>query len=178
MALYERTRVFRVYEPGVVPGLLQTPGYVRAVLTKVGSFRGSPTADLDEAVAARIARQRILREGDHRFAFIVEESALWTRIGGAEVLADQLTHLLRVMRLPSVSLGVVPADADRGLWPVEGFWMFGTERVSVETVSGWLTVTQPAEIARYATAFEEFAELAVHGPAARALITKVRDALP
>ncbi|WP_067449890.1 helix-turn-helix domain-containing protein [Actinomadura macra] len=177
MGLYERTRLFRIYEPGVMPGLLQTPGYVRAVLTTVGSFRNSPTADLDDAVDARIARQRVLREGDHRFAFLVEESALWSRLGGAEVLADQLAHLLRITRLPTVSFGVIPADAERRLWPVEGFWMFDKERVSVETVSGWLTITQPAEIALYASAFEELAQPAAHGAAARELITRVRDTL-
>lgn len=175
--LYERTRLFRIYEPGIVPGLLQTPGYVWAVLTRIGSFRGIPTADLDAAVTARIARQRVLREGDHRFAFLVEESALWVRLGGAEVLADQLAHLLQVMRLPSVSLGVIPADVDRDAWPVEGFWMFDQERVSVETVTGRLTITQPAEIAQYAATFVEFTELAVAGAAARELITRVRDAL-
>ncbi|MFI0448216.1 helix-turn-helix domain-containing protein [Actinomadura sp. 6N118] len=176
-ALYERTRTFGIYEPGVVPGLLQTAGYVRAVLTKVGSFRDVPTSDLDEAVAARIARQRVLRQGARRFAFILEESAIWTRLGGAEVAHYQLGHLLQVMTLPSVSLGIIPADADRELWPVEGFWMFDRERVTVETVSGWLTITQPAEVAQYAAAFEEFAELAAYGAAARALITKARNAL-
>lgn len=175
--LYERTRVFRVYEPGIVPGLLQTPEYVRAVLAKVGSFRGSPTGDLDEAVAARVARQRVLRKGGHRFAFLVEESALWARLGGAGVLADQLAHLLGLSGLPRVSLGVIPADIDRELWPVEGFWMFDQERVSVETVSGWLTITQPAEIAQYAAAFEEFAELAVYGAEARQLISRIRNTL-
>jgi transcriptional regulator with XRE-family HTH domain len=176
-ALYERTRLFRIYEPGIVPGLLQIPDYVRAILTKIGSFRGTPTTDLDEAVDARIARQRVLTRGDHRFAFLVEESALWARLGGALVLADQLTHLLQVTRLPSASLGIIPADADRELWPVEGFWMFDQERVSVETVTGWLTVTQPAEIAQYSATFEEFAGLAVYGAAARELISSVRNAL-
>ncbi len=175
--LYERTRVFRVYEPGIVPGLLQTPEYVRAVLTKVGSFRSSPTGDLDAAVAARIARQHVLRDGDHRFAFLVEESALWVRLGGSEVLAEQLAHLLELIGLPRVSLGVIPSDADRELWPVEGFWMFDQERVSVETVSGWLTITQPGEISQYAAVFEEFAELAAYGAKARRVISNIRNTL-
>ncbi|MEU5880884.1 helix-turn-helix transcriptional regulator [Spirillospora sp. NPDC047279] len=176
-ALYERTRVFRVYEPGIVPGLLQTPGYVRAVLTKVGSFRNVPSADLDEAVAARISRQRVLHQGAHRFAFLLEESAIWTRLGGAEVARDQLARLEHVTTLPSVSLGIIPADVDREHWPVEGFWMFDQDRVTVETVSGWLTITQPAEIAQYAAVFEEFAELAVYGAAARAQLAKTANRL-
>ncbi|MBT2210327.1 helix-turn-helix transcriptional regulator [Actinomadura sp. NEAU-AAG7] len=175
--LYERTRVFRVYEPGVVPGLLQTPGYVRAILAKVGSFRDVPTTDLDEAVAARIARQRVLREGAHRFAFLMEESAIWTRLGGTEVAREQLADLQQVMTLPSVSLGIIPADAHRELWPVEGFWMFDRERVTVETVSGWLTITQPAEIVQYEAVFEEFAGLAAYGSAARELLQKAQNHL-
>ncbi|MEV4670111.1 helix-turn-helix transcriptional regulator [Actinomadura sp. NPDC049382] len=177
MPLYERTRLFRIYEPGIVPGLLQTSGYVRALLSKIGAFRGTPPADLDDAVAARIARQRVLSEGDHRFAFLMEESALWVRLGGAEVLADQLAHLLQVAKLPSVSLGVIPAAADREFWPVEGFWMFDRERVSVETVTGRLTITRPIEIAQYAAAFMELTGSAVTGAAAHELITRVRDAL-
>jgi transcriptional regulator with XRE-family HTH domain len=177
LPLYERTRHFRIYEPGIVPGLLQTPNYVRAVLAKVSSFRGIPAKDLEEAVAARIGRQRVLREGDHRFAFLVEESALWVRLGGVEVMGDQFAHLFQVMSLPSVSFGVIPADAERDLWPAEGFWMFDEERVAVETVSAWLTIMQPAEIALYASAFEEFAKLAVYGAVARELIARVRDSM-
>jgi hypothetical protein len=107
----------------------------------------------------------------------MEESALWARLGGRAVMADQLRHLLEMITLPRVSLGVIPADADRRLWPVEGFWMFDDERVAVELVSAWVTITQPAEIVLYAETFDELAALAVYGKTARELITKALHAL-
>lgn len=169
--LYERTRRFRIYEPGVVPGLLQTPSYVAAVLSKVAAFRATPTTDLEQAVAARVVRQKVLCEGGRTFAFVLEESALWARLGGRATMAGQLAHLLEVMAWPRVSLGVIPAAADRNLWPVEGFWMFDDDRVAVETVSAWITVTQSAETALYNAAFGELAGLAAYGDEARAIVT-------
>jgi Domain of unknown function (DUF5753) len=145
----------------------------RPVLTKVAAFRGTPTGDLDEAVEARVARQMVLREGDRTFAFVVQESALWARLGDATMMAEQLRHLIAIMDLHRVSLGVIPADARRDLWPVEGFWMFDGDRVAVETVSAWITITQPAEIALYSVAFEELAALSATGDAARAIIRRL-----
>lgn len=168
--LLERTRLFRVYDSWLVPGVLQTAGYTTALLEAIAARRGVPN-DVAEAVAARVERQRVLHEGDHRFAIVVEESVLRSRIGGVDTMAGQLGHLLTVGALPSVSLGVVPMTAERTLRPVEGFWIFDEHRVNVELVSGWLTVTQPREVAAYVQAFNSLAGMAVHGAAARGLIT-------
>ena len=62
-------------------------------------------------------------------------------------------------------------------WPVEGFGIFGDEQVNIELLSARITVTQPREVALYARAFTELANLAVYGPAARALITSGITAL-
>src|SRR5438270_382096 len=100
-----------------------------------------------------------------------QEAALRAGIGGAEMMAGQLGHLITVASLPNVSLGILPDRADRdAAWPVESFWIFDDEQVAVELVSGYLTVTQPREIAMYAQVFAELAELAVYGAAARSLI--------
>jgi hypothetical protein len=123
-------------------------------------------------------RQRFLRECDRRFALLIEESALRAGIGGVEVMAGQLGHLITVSSLPNVSLGVLPARPDcDAAWPVEGFYVFDDEQVAVELVSGHLTITQPWEIAMYAQVFAELAELAVYGSAARSLIMAAIDAL-
>lgn len=127
--------------------------------------------DVAEAVAARMERQRVLYEGDRRFAFLIEESVLRTGIGGAEVMAGQLGHLVSIASLPNVSLGVVPMLPDRERWPAEGFWIYDTAQVNVELISGYLTITQPSEVAMYAETFAELAALAVYGANARALIS-------
>ncbi|MYT35934.1 DNA-binding protein [Streptomyces sp. SID8356] len=169
LPLYERTRRFRSYSSALVPGLIQTRGYTEAVLRAV-QRRRVDVDDVAEAVEVRMERQCLLREGGRRFSFLVEESVLRNGIGGADVLAGQLCHLLTLGSLPEVGLGVVPARADRSRTPVEGFWIFDTAQVNVELVSGYLTMTQPGEVAMYEEAFAELEESAVHGERAHALI--------
>ncbi|MFD5507262.1 helix-turn-helix domain-containing protein [Streptomyces sp. NPDC059761] len=176
LPLYERTRRFRSYSSWLVPGLIQTQPYTTAALRAIQRRRGL-VDDVAEAVAARMQRQRILYEGDRRFAFLVEESVLRTGIGGAEVMSGQLGHLISIASLPNVSLGVVPMAPDRQRWPAEGFWIYDTTQVNVELVSGYLTITQPSEVAMYADTFAELAGLAVYGAPARSLITSVMDSL-
>lgn len=176
LPLFERTRRFRAYSSWFVPGLIQTYGYTEAVLRAV-QRRRVEVDDVADAVAVRMERQRVLYEGDRRFAFLVEESVLRNGIGGAEVQEEQLCHLLTVGALPRVSLGVVPTRTDRSRMPVEGFWIFDAAQANVELVSGYLTLTQPSEVAAYAETFTELADLAVYGSKARALITAAKDSL-
>ncbi|MEU1076916.1 MULTISPECIES: helix-turn-helix transcriptional regulator [unclassified Streptomyces] len=176
LPLYQRTRRFRSYSSWLVPGLIQTRPYTSAVLRAIQRRRGL-VDDVAAAVAARMERQRVLFEGDRRFAFLVEESVLRTGVGGADVMAGQLDRLVSVASLPHVSLGVVPMTPDRERWPAEGFWIYDTAQVNVELISGYLTITQPGEVAMYGQTFTELAALAVHGAPARALITSAMDAL-
>jgi len=174
--LFERTTSFRAYDSWVIPGPFQTRAYTSAVLTGLALSRAIPD-DVAEAVAVRMDRQRILYEGGHRFAVLLEESVLRHRLGGTEAMLGQLGHLINVTSLPSVSLGIVPMRAVRPRSPVEGFWVFDDVRVNVELVSGWLTITQPHEIALYVQAFAELSKVAVYGAAARGLITDAITAL-
>lgn len=166
--LYERTRHFRVYSSRVVPGVLQTEEYARALLANIAAFRGCPT--IRPRPRRRVARSHVVREGGRRFALIMEEDVLHFRYGGAVAMSTQLAHLLAVMALPSVSLGVIPRTATRGMWGQETFTMFDDERVHVELLTAKVTVTQPSEIATYARAFAELAKMAVYGDDARALV--------
>ena len=175
--LYERTRAFRAYASWIIPGIVQTRAYTTAILSAIRDRRGLAD-DVTQAVDERMDRQHILYEGHHRFAILIEESILRCGIGGRAVMLEQLRHLLTVGRLPNVSLGVVPMQPDRdGAWPVEGFWIYDQAQVTVELVSGYLTITQPSEIAMYAQAFTDLSVVAVHGATARSLISGAIDAL-
>ncbi|MFD4278077.1 helix-turn-helix transcriptional regulator [Streptomyces cyaneofuscatus] len=177
LPLYQRTRRFRAYSSWLVPGMIQTQAYTTAALRAIHKRRGLAVDDVSEAVTARMERQRVLHEGNRRFAFLVEESVLRNGIGGAEVMTGQLAHLASIGSLPHVSLGVVPMAADRERWPAEGFWLYDAAQVNVELISGYLTITQPGEVAMYAEAFAELASLAVYGASARSLIAAAADAL-
>ena len=170
LPLYDRTRVFRVYCSNVVPGFLQTASYAAGIISRITAFRGTPN-DVEEAVASRVERARVLYEGEHTFAVLLEETVLRYRLGDAAVMAGQLGHLLEVMSLPSISLGVIPSRADRIMWPLEAFYMFDTSLVTVETLTAEVNVTSPGEIEDYVHAFTKLATSAVYGQSARALIT-------
>jgi hypothetical protein len=169
LSLYERTRILRIYEPGVIPGLFQTPAYATARMSRIIAFSGVPD-DVEVAVQARMQRQRTVYSGDHRFAVVLEEAALRSRIGDVEMMSGQLGQLISVASLPNVSLGIIPMDIDRVMWSSPGFWIFDDERVLVETPTAELTITQPREVAVYARTFAELSSMAVNGAAARALV--------
>ena len=174
--LYERTRHFRAYSSRVVPGVLQTEAYATALLATVADFRRTPN-DVAEAVTARLARSRVIRTGNHRFAILVEEAVLYYRLGSVETMAEQLAHLRSAMSLPAVSLGVIPFTAARTMWPTETFNIFDDVQAGVELLSAQVTVTAPSEVGIYAEAFDRFKDLAVHGVQARALISKAIHSL-
>ncbi|MFD9630423.1 helix-turn-helix domain-containing protein [Streptomyces violascens] len=175
LPLWERTQRFRIYSPWLIPGPVQTASYITALLTSIRDRRGLKD-DVPAAVKVRVEKQNIVY-GKHTFAILLEEGALRYRIGGAEVLAGQLGYLLSVMALPSVSIGIIPQDVDRTLWPVEGFFLYDDNTVNVELVSAHLTVVQDHELAMYAQTFAELKELAVYGTAARQIITAAIESL-
>lgn len=170
MPLFQRTRVFRIYCSNVMPGVLQTHAYATALLEAITDFHAIPN-DVADAVEARLTRSHVVREGDHRFALLVEESVLRHRVGDAATMAGQLGHLLSVMAYPSVSLGVIPFSATRRMWMIETFSIYDEALAQVELLTAQVNVTAPTEVAQYLKAFKEFADLAVYGAKARALIT-------
>ncbi|MGW1158942.1 helix-turn-helix domain-containing protein [Streptomyces sp. NPDC002519] len=106
----------RGYEPGVVPGLLQTPDYARAVMER-GLPRMSPDA-LERSVDLRIKRQEILTRKEPappQLWVITDETSLRRPAGSTAVMREQIEHLLDVADLPNVSLQVCPFEA--GLHP-------------------------------------------------------------
>ncbi|MFC5183457.1 helix-turn-helix domain-containing protein [Actinomadura harenae] len=167
--LYERTRWMRVYQAQVVPGLLQRPMYVRALLSSITRFRQLPD-DVVQAVDARLARRKFLTEGRHTFAFLLEECVLKHRIGDTDTMRDQLAHLLEMMAMPSVSIGVIPETADRPMWPIESFTIYDDSEARLELLTARVAVTAPGEIGLYERAFDELSEFCVFGESAQALI--------
>jgi transcriptional regulator with XRE-family HTH domain len=169
--LYASTRLFRVYCADSIPGLLQTDAYTRAALTAVRDVRELPLDDVEDTVAERAARRRLLRNGTQRLVVVMEEIALRYRAAPTAVMVEQLEHLIEATTMPTVSLGIIPEDANRRVrYPVETFYAFDDQQVQVELVSGFLTVTQEPEIALYLQTFRDLLDLSVRGPSARRLI--------
>jgi len=110
-----QARRLRSFELVVVPGLLQTEGYARAVLsTRVGATED----EIDEVVAARLARQQILeRDQPPELWAILDEGVLRRPVGAPDVMRGQLTHLAGMARRPHIVVQVIPlaAGAHQGL---------------------------------------------------------------
>jgi transcriptional regulator with XRE-family HTH domain len=109
IALEAEASGIRNFEPLVIPGLLQTEEYARAVMRK-----GIPGQELDVGarVSARIARQAVLRDdAPLRLFVLLGEAALRRPVGGAEVMHAQLTQLRRLAGKERIRVQVVPFAA-------------------------------------------------------------------
>lgn len=168
---YEQSSRFRIYEHNVIPGLFQTAAYCAAMLSFWFGFLDAPY-DLHAAVQARMQRQRVLYQASKQFTVVLEEQALRTWFGTAEIQAGQLGRLLEVMSIPTVSLGIIPMMTERTGVPSAGFWIFDDSLAALETPTASIEVTRPQEIDLYARMFRHLATSALHGAAARSLIIR------
>jgi transcriptional regulator with XRE-family HTH domain len=176
IATYRRTTTFRVHEPVLMPGIFQTEAYIRRMLAFWYGFLDAPD-DTEATVAMKAERSAIALTPAKRIAVVLGEQALRTRRGPPEEHADQLAHLLSCMRLPFVSVGVIPADVQRYAIATIGFWIFDNNAVALETPTAAIKVTRPQEIAQYVALFDQLHKEAVYGRDARRLITDVISAL-
>jgi hypothetical protein len=169
LSMYQKTKLFRVYEHNVIPGLFQTADYASAMLGFWIRFLNTPN-DIHDAVVVRMERQRVIYQRDKKFAVILEEQALRTWFGSAETQAGQLDRLLAVMSLPTVSVGIIPLMRERSGVPSAGFWIFDDSVVALETPTASIEVTRPHEIELYVSMFRHLEAAAVYGQAARKLV--------
>src|SRR6266705_3585670 len=97
----------RIYEVSLIPELLQTEDYARAVIRS--GMMNSPAEDVERRVALRMARQpAITRDDPPKVWAVLDEAALRRRVGGAGLMRLQLEHLLAQATLPNVAVQVIP----------------------------------------------------------------------
>ncbi|MFG1617203.1 helix-turn-helix domain-containing protein [Nonomuraea wenchangensis] len=104
----EKAHTIRTWQPLVVPGLLQTARYMRAVLS---SAPWATKQWVEEAVETRLRRQSIFERGiPPLYWALIDECVLLRGVGDDDVMREQLTHLLEMTERPNISLQVVPLD--------------------------------------------------------------------
>lgn len=150
-----RSRKICEYQPAMVPGLVQTPGYAREVLTVPAGPRllGATPEQIEEKLAAQDRRQQVLYMPGKQIRLVLGEAALHTRFGGAEVLAGQRDRLVTVSGLASVEIRVLPFAAPSPVLPLSGFAVNDDAMAWVETVAGDQHVRDPHDVAVYVRAF-------------------------
>jgi transcriptional regulator with XRE-family HTH domain len=109
VAALEQEAVSRFsYDQLVIPGLLQTETYARALIRT--HFPPLDDETVEQRVAARLARQSLLtcESPSPVLVFIIEEAALHRLVGGTQVMRAQLAHLLECCRMRHVDIQVMP----------------------------------------------------------------------
>lgn len=177
--LYESTKILRVYESTVVPGILQTPQYAQDILRINAAIHDLRLEDVERAAAARTSRQHLVTAGTGRnhYFFLIESSVLGFMHGDAETMNAQLDLLLLVTSRPNVVLGIIPPGGPRKVWAGEPFYIFDEKLVRSGYWSGAFRTRRPEDITLYLKIFEMLREQAVYGTAARELIEAARPRL-
>ncbi|MFF5393424.1 helix-turn-helix domain-containing protein [Streptomyces sp. NPDC013012] len=170
------TTLTRALEPFCIPGLLQTPEYAHATITAAADFRQTPR-DIEDAVRARMRRQKALYDPEKRFVFLIHEAALHARTCSRPVHAAQLDRIMSVIGLDTVEVGIVPLSAQLRAAPNHGFWLYDRRLVIVETIGTEMWLADTASIETYEKAWDWMWESAVQGSEARRIIGRVRAAL-
>ena len=146
-----RASVIQTYAGQLIPGMLQTPEYARALFT-TGRER-----NIDAAVKARMALQAPLtRKAPAEVWVLLAETALLCHVGGKKVMRDQLGQLLELSELPNVILRVVPNSAGSNLG-LDGPFTVVTVKEGrlgfVEALNGGRLVSEISEVAELDTRF-------------------------
>lgn len=160
-----KARTLRVFQPTLVPGLLQTAEYARLVFI-ASDLTGQQ--DYAAAVQRRVDRQQVLYEQGHRFEFVITEAALRWRPGPPEVQLAQIDRILNLSTLSNVSVSVVPLDGTTTAIPWHGFSLYedldeDEPFVQVETIHAYVSVTEPRDVALYRQQFEALTASAISG---------------
>lgn len=101
------------WEPLIVPGLLQTEEYARAVMLGWHSMFTGPPSEVERRVEARRLRQQVLqREPPLRLSVVMDESVLYRRLGDASVMRRQLEHIIELSHRPDIRVRILQLNSD------------------------------------------------------------------
>ncbi|MDX3579904.1 MULTISPECIES: helix-turn-helix transcriptional regulator [unclassified Streptomyces] len=158
ISLESQASAMRTLETTVVPGLLQTPEYARAVT--LAAVEGLDEEQLDALVEVRLARQDVLRaQPPLELSAVLDESVLRREVGGPEVMAHQLRRLAEASRMPHVSLQVLPFRAGAHIGVTGPFVIFSFSRTSdldvvvLDHLTSSLYLERKEDLQAYAQAF-------------------------
>ncbi|NBE94313.1 MULTISPECIES: helix-turn-helix domain-containing protein [unclassified Nonomuraea] len=115
----ENAHTIRTWQPLVIPGLLRTPRYARAILA---AEPGATERWVEEAVETRLRRQSVFERDDPPMYWaLVDECVLLRPFGGKEVMREQLVHLLEMAERPNISVQLVPLEVGATAGLLGGF---------------------------------------------------------
>ncbi|MFF0607616.1 DUF5753 domain-containing protein [Nocardia tengchongensis] len=180
MGLEGAARRLHTWKVTIVPGLLQTPEYRRALAWT--EFPDAPTEFIERLVEVAVRRQSRLAEEGFAIDVLLAENVLRDRVGGSAVMAGQLGRLAEAGQRPNVSIQVVPYGAPAHLGSLAGSFVLmefpklpstGLQEppiVYVEGYAGDLYLEREPEVKRYRDALTEIRRVALNPDASRQLV--------
>lgn len=161
--LEQGARAIRDYESLLIPGLLQTADYIRAIMMPAVTL---PQVEVDQRVEARLRRQARLADPDDPFTLtaVISEAALRQQIGGRQVLKQQLVHLAELIEShpQKLDVRVIPFTATAcGLFGAATVHIidFGNPRLPTlawqETVTAWGVIDDPVQVRDIAKTYQD-----------------------
>jgi transcriptional regulator with XRE-family HTH domain len=164
------------YEPQVVPGLLQTEGYARAL---IGREAWRSAAEVDASVGIRLERHGTLGRLGCRFVFYIHEHALHLQVSSQAVMYEQMVALTLVAAAPNVDIHVIPTSAGERSVLGEAFGLFEFEDhnplVHLDLVATTLWLEDPAYLKPYRSLLNGLADIALGTEESRSSIAALAD---
>ncbi|MFE3225571.1 helix-turn-helix domain-containing protein [Nocardia sp. NPDC059228] len=185
LGMEESARQLTTLHLNLLPGLLQTPSYRRAVIW--AAYPGMPTAEVEQRIEISAKRQQRLNEPPVDFSVVMYicESALRWSVGSPAVMAEQLRHIVSVSKLPTVSIRVVPLGVATPLPLIVGtftlmeFPAYADSRLTepplvyVEGFTGALYLDKPGELDLYKAAVRTLRTVAKSEQDTRELVLNI-----
>jgi transcriptional regulator with XRE-family HTH domain len=166
----------------LVPGLLQTEGYTRAVIRAIRP--DADEAEVERRVAGRVTRQRLLTD-PHPPAYwaVIDEAVLHRTVGGPAIMRAQLERLVELAALPHVTLQVVPFTAGGHAGMESPFLILGfpeqadPDVVYVEYTTTGVYLEQPSDVHRYTLMFDHLRAAALKPDDTVVMVEQAADRL-
>jgi hypothetical protein len=180
IGLEAEASVSRVWEPIVLPGLLQTADYMRALMT--AGRRSDAPESIDRRIDLRMKRQlRLTGNRPLTLHAVVDESVFHRIIGGIGVMREQMRRLLDAAQLPNVNLQILPFEAGEHSYLggsaalLEFPEIAHLDVVYLEGLAGDYYEEQPTEVGRYRQEFERLSQKALDRNASAGMIKRLLD---
>jgi len=178
LALEAEASRLRDFQSMVLPGLLQTEDYARAILrTAPGA---GPAGDIDQRVALRMQRQQVLGgSAPPELGLVLSEGVLRVQVGGPTVMREQLRALAGVAGRGHVTLQVLPLGAAGHVHPISPFTVLDFADpadpavVYTEYLTGGLLLDDPADVRAYTVVFDRLRAEALDPGSSLGLITQL-----
>lgn len=167
----------------LIPGLLQTEAYTRAVIRAIRPDIGE--ADVDLRVRGRLSRQKLLTEepSPPEYWAVLDQAVVERVVGGPEVMREQLKQLVELASLPHVTLQVVPFSAGAHAGMEAPFLILGfpeqadPDVVFVEYTTAGVYLEQPEDVHRYTLIFDHLRAAALKPDDTVELVDRTADRL-